>query len=270
MPNRILKESICSSETIDALTPFEETFFYRLIVNCDDYGCFDARVKILKSRLFPLKDIRDKQIEDALSKLSLLGIVTIYEYEGRPYLQLIKWELHQQIRAKNSKYPKPGDNGVTVKKIDKNSNLISSDINGNQMISNAPVIQSNQNPNQNQKKKTMCEADASALFENLWKLYPCKKGKAQVGSKAKMRLLEIGEEHLIRCIDRYKSELEKDADWRKPQNGSTFFNSGYVDYLDENYEPSKETQSKKNNGFSDFQQNNYDFAELEKILISNK
>ena len=40
---------------------------------------------------------------------------------------------------------------------------------------------------------------------------------------------------MVRAIDRYKSDLEKDSDWRKPQNGSTFFNSGYVDYLDKNY-----------------------------------
>ena len=48
---------------------------------------------------------------------------------------------------------------------------------------------------------------------------------------------------LVRKKWRYKSELAKDADWRKPQNGSTFFNSGYVDYLDGNYEPQTTTNS---------------------------
>ena len=41
---------------------------------------------------------------------------------------------------------------------------------------------------------------------------------------------------MARAIDRYKADLEKDSGWRKPQNGSTFFNSGYVDYLDANYQ----------------------------------
>ncbi len=40
----------------------------------------------------------------------------------------------------------------------------------------------------------------------------------------------------MRCIERYLLDLKRD-EWRKPQNGSTFFNSGYVDYLDENYTP---------------------------------
>ena len=66
MPNRILKESICTSDEIETLSAFQETFFYRLIVNCDDYGRMDARPKILASKLFPLKDIRAAQIEDAL------------------------------------------------------------------------------------------------------------------------------------------------------------------------------------------------------------
>ena len=55
MPNRILKESICTSDQIDALTWFDEVVWYRLIVNCDDYGRMDGRPAVLKSRLFPLK-----------------------------------------------------------------------------------------------------------------------------------------------------------------------------------------------------------------------
>lgn len=80
----------------------------------------------------------------------------------------------------------------------------------------------------------MCKTDALALFEKLWKLYPVKKGKGQVSMAAKQRLLKVGYEEMARAIDRYKADLEKDSGWRKPQNGSTFFNSGYVDYLDEN------------------------------------
>ena len=36
MPNRIIRESICTSDSIDKLSWFEEVLFYRLIVNCDD------------------------------------------------------------------------------------------------------------------------------------------------------------------------------------------------------------------------------------------
>lgn len=106
MPNRILKESICKSDEIDLLTWFEEVLFYRLIVNCDDFGRYDARLKIIKNICFPLKDVTEKDVEKALKKLSEVGLIQVYEYQGKPYLQLVTWEQHQSVRAKKSKYPK--------------------------------------------------------------------------------------------------------------------------------------------------------------------
>lgn len=109
MPNRILKESICTSDTLDQLNSFQETVFYRLIVNCDDYGRMDARPKVLAARLYPLKDIRAEQIENALRALSSAGLVILYEVDGKPFVQMKTWERHQQIRAKKSRYPSPDD-----------------------------------------------------------------------------------------------------------------------------------------------------------------
>lgn len=77
--------------------------------------------------------------------------------------------------------------------------------------------------------------EANELFERLWSLYPSKKGKGQVSDRKKAELLKVGYDEMSRAIKRYKECLEKDAGWRKPQNGSTFFNSGYIDYLDKNY-----------------------------------
>jgi hypothetical protein len=84
------------------------------------------------------------------------------------------------------------------------------------------------------------KADIDSFFESVWKLYPEKKGKGQVSDAKRKVLFKIGYEQMERAINRYLTELKKDASWRKPQNGSTFFNSGYVDYLDENYVPSTE------------------------------
>ncbi|NCC04785.1 MAG: hypothetical protein EOM37_12280 [Proteobacteria bacterium] len=110
MPNRIIKESICTSDSVDQMTWFEECFWHRLIVNCDDYGRFDARISVLKARLFPLKEkVQGKDIETAIAKLVSTGCVVLYEYAGKPYLYLPSWENHQTIRAKKSRYPSPGD-----------------------------------------------------------------------------------------------------------------------------------------------------------------
>lgn len=132
MPNRILKESICTSDSIDSLSWFEEALFYRLIVNCDDYGRFDGRPAIIKNRLFPLKEnLTAKTVAGAIEKLASAGLVTLYVFEGKPYLYLPTWNHHQVVRAKSSKYPAPEDGIERMK---------SSEIKCNQMQANAPVF----------------------------------------------------------------------------------------------------------------------------------
>lgn len=81
------------------------------------------------------------------------------------------------------------------------------------------------------------KADINAFFDSVWQLYPVKKGKGQVSDTKRKALYAIGYEEISRAIGRYLQELKRDSDWRKPQNGSTFFNSGYVDYLDDNFVP---------------------------------
>ena len=91
----------------------------------------------------------------------------------------------------------------------------------------------------NKEDKELCanvsKKAVDEFFVSLWQLYPNKKGKGQVSEAKRKALYQIGYEEMARAIERYKKDLKKDASWRKPQNGSTFFNSGYVDYLDENY-----------------------------------
>ena len=80
------------------------------------------------------------------------------------------------------------------------------------------------------------EETAEEFFERAWQYYPNKRGKGQVSEKSKERLMSHGWDNVKRAIDRYLKDLKKD-EWRQAQNGSTFFNSGYIDYLDENYAP---------------------------------
>ena len=83
---------------------------------------------------------------------------------------------------------------------------------------------------------------AEELFNSLWNMYPKKRGKGSVSATQKRRLYEIGFDSMVRCIERYNAEIQgKDNKYIK--NGSTFFNSGYVDYLDENYTPLRDTSN---------------------------
>ena len=114
MPNRILKESIRVSDSIDRLSWFEEVLFYRLIVSCDDYGRYDGRPAIIKNMLFPLKENLTLQtVAKAINNLASAELVVLYEFEGKPYLYLPGWNEHQTVRAKNSKFPAPEDGVIT-------------------------------------------------------------------------------------------------------------------------------------------------------------
>ena len=111
MPNRIIKDSICRSESYKSLSLFQRDFFIRLIVTVDDYGRYDARPSILKAQLYPLEGTTVATIESALKAMSTLGIVLLYSVGGRQYLQLTSWQKHQTIRAQRSKYPAPNEAG---------------------------------------------------------------------------------------------------------------------------------------------------------------
>lgn len=115
--------------------------------------------------------------------------------------------------------------------------------------------------------------DISEFFESIWKLYPNKKGKGQVSDSKKKKLYEIGIDEMTRAIERYNSDLKKE-DWRKPQNGSTFFNSGYVDYLDANYSPVEEKKEERKttyrNKFNNAPQRNYEMDALERMLLEQQ
>lgn len=75
--------------------------------------------------------------------------------------------------------------------------------------------------------------------DELWKLYPEKKGKSKAIKKMPLLIKKYGIEQMQRCIQRYVKYVEdrRNTDFPelKYQNGSTFFNGTYVDYLDENW-----------------------------------
>ena len=96
------------------------------------------------------------------------------------------------------------------------------------------VTQQNKNKNKNKNINTVHSPSVNTHFEQAWSLYPKKKGKGQVSERAKKDLLKHSIEEIERAIQRYLKDLEKDP-WRQAQNGSTFFNSGIVDYYDESY-----------------------------------
>lgn len=116
MPNRIIKESICTSKGLSECSVFAEELYKRLIVYADDYGRFNADTEIMLARLYPreLQYITEDDLIDALIELAGIGKIAFYTAQPRKevYGCLPKWEEHQRVRNVKAKCPDPDDTTV--------------------------------------------------------------------------------------------------------------------------------------------------------------
>lgn len=197
MPNRIIKESICTSEDIAGLSMGAEILFYHLMVKADDFGVYFGNEQIIKNTCFPLKssEIKLKQVESWLNELIKAGLLFAYVAEdGKKYVQFTKWAKHQQIRAKKSKYPL----------FDSTCNqLIADDSNScrNPIQSNPIEIQSKSAQSAN-----------NGGFDAFWAAYPKKKSKGQALSAwKKLKPDSSLQVVILKAIEAQK----RSPDWQK-------------------------------------------------------
>ena len=230
MPNRIIKESICTSEDIAGLSMGAEILFYHLMVKVDDFGVYFGNEKIIKNTCFPLKssEIKVKQVESWLNELVKAGLLFAYVAEdGKKYVQFTKWAKHQQIRAKKSKYPL----------FDSTCNHLLADDNN----SCRNPIQSN--PDEIQSESAQSADEIESCFLALWDLYPKKVGKSAVSKKAKAELHKAGFDVVSAAIETYNAEIQREnRDMQYVKNGSTFFNGAWRDYVSDESNTASDTK----------------------------
>ena len=103
MPNRIIKDSIRTSKSINAMSDFQFRLWAYLITYVDDYGRGSADPELLKGFVFPRrKGVTEGTISKTLAELATIGSVILYEVDGEPYLCFPNWSEHQTVRNKVS------------------------------------------------------------------------------------------------------------------------------------------------------------------------
>jgi predicted phage replisome organizer len=208
----------------------------------------------------------EKDTKEALDVLSDLGLVDIIEATGVIFMSNIQNYIGKSSteadrkRVYRNQIEKEKKEAMTNDKCpdkcpDKTPPYIDIDTNIDTNINNNCV-------------KSNPKKEIDECFERLWKEYPNKRGKGQISEAKKKKLFEVGEEHIKKAIERYLNDLSKES-WRQPQNGSTFFNSGYVDYLDENYEKPQELQQRNPASVLSCE-HDYDFDSLERQLLNKQ
>lgn len=201
----------------------------------EGYGIFFMLLEVLRDQIdfkYPLKDIDLLAEEFGCSEQKLRVVICNYQlFEVDPEEQFFSPKLLLYLQP----YLERSRRAIEANEIrwGKHKQLKEGNTNGIQMDS--------ETESKSESKEIKVNKNIySAFFEEVWKLYPNKKGKGQVSDTAKGRLYKVGTEQLTRCIERYKATKPS---WQQYQNGSTFFNSGYVDYLDENFQSEPEEQS---------------------------
>lgn len=113
MPNRVLRESILDSEAVNSLSPEAELFYRRLMSVVDDFGRFDGRTQVLRSRCYPLTvtKVRETDISRWIAECETAGLIALYEAGGK---QFILFHKLGTPRALASKYPNPPDSSARI------------------------------------------------------------------------------------------------------------------------------------------------------------
>ena len=224
MPSRILKESICTSESLAQLSAEAEVLFYRLIVRADDFGLFFGSPKLLASLLYPLRVPEESTVAAWLDELIRGGLVATYTGDdGRKYLKLLSWDKHQNKRAVKPKYPQPqsldaadraGESTCGHLHADENTRTHLHTIADNctQMNTNVSV---NENVNENvnaHRPAPQNGAGGRVGFRAFWDTYPRKAGK----TAAKQAWTELRPSpELARQIIRGVLRWAKSEQWSK-------------------------------------------------------
>ena len=199
MPNRIIKDSIRTSKSINSMTDFQFRLWTYLLTYVDDYGRGSADPELLKGFVFPRrKGVTEATIEKSLQELANIGSILLYDVDGESYFCFPNWADHQRIQTKKSKFPAPSDG--TLKKVT---------VSHGESPSESNPIQSESNPNTNPNPNPNPRETRGAAFEKFWAAYPRKEGKQK--ARAAFDKVTVPLETLLAAIEIQKQS----AQWTK-------------------------------------------------------
>ena len=222
---RNIKPGLFVNDELAEVEPLGRLLFIGLWTISDREGRLKDRPKKIKAQTLPFDNC---DIDDLLNQLEEHGFIYRYESGGCNLIQILNFTRHQNPHMKEpeSELPAPDLYGI--------STIQEPDLYDAKTADSLLLIPDTLNGDGGKKQSN--EKTASDLFDRLWNLYPRKKGKGGVSKTQKLKLLKIGEEQLGRCVNRFIDDMDSQKrDIEKYPYGSTFFNSGYIDYLDENY-----------------------------------
>jgi hypothetical protein len=91
---------------VNKVSAHAEMTWMRLCLTVDDFGRCEARLSVLRPKLFPLRleTVREADLQRWLAECEKAGLIRFYTGDGKQYLQVMRWE---RGRAQSSRCPEP-------------------------------------------------------------------------------------------------------------------------------------------------------------------
>ena len=228
---RMFSKGIICSDAFRDMSQSAQCLYVQICMNADDDGFFNGANGIVRSLGLAADDLRELITRGFLIMFES-GIVLVKHWKINNYIQ--KDRYHETKYDEEKSLVELKKNGAyTI--IDDDLRLYQreyaqKDLQANELFSDkSEVAVKEEKPHKNEVKQR--EKDAEELFERLWQLIINKKGKGQVSKKSKLNALKIGYDAYAAMIERFNADMTG-RDMQYVPHGSTFFNSGYVDYMD--------------------------------------
>ena len=236
----------------DDFTPEDKFFYLYLMTNphTSICGCYEISMKQMSDETGYSKET----VEKLINRMMSIHNVIRYSKETKEMLILnwhkYNWTSSARVRegiligirhTKNSAFRQylqalyEGHMNVTIGSCEGIPTSFMFMFTDNNNISNSICIEEDRGVGEEETATKKTDRDvAEEIFNRLWKKYPRKMGKGQISASRKLAVAKIGEAKMSAAIDRFIADMTaQNRPMDKIMYGSTFFNSGYVDYLED-------------------------------------
>ena len=218
--SRNIKPGFFLNDELAEVEPLGRLLFAGLWTIADKAGRLKDNPRKIKVCVLPYDDC---DADELLNELCKKKFISRYSISGEDYIAILNWKKHQNPHMKEveSEIPCPvGEQSEQAPCKNYTSTMQEPVLHGSSPSDSLNLI-----------PDSLCIEE---FFKTIWSLYPNKKGVGQVSKSKKIELNKVGLSEITNCINFYKKHVEaqrKTGFDLKYQNGSTFFNSGYKDYL---------------------------------------
>jgi hypothetical protein len=217
---RNIKPGFFSNDLLAEIEPLGRILFAGLWTIADREGRMEDRVKKIKAQVLPYDDCDCAALLQALDDN---GFILRYEVDNNRFIQIVKWNEHQNPHAKeaDSSIPAPYKNSA--------STVLDTTLTGTSRADSLNPLTDSLNPHLSSKPAAPRE-ESTTEFEDAWLAYPPRSGASKADSlkawKARIKAGECADE-ILAGVKRYAAYVEakgtEDSYIKQP---ATFFGPG--------------------------------------------